>query len=197
MTTPRVPFHRSIFTYTGLLRSKRLAAGVLVILGMGLNIFISAFGMTAWGVESRWGLHIVSMVTITVAAIAMTVRNQKHSLNLAQVASVTVLGTLWIVARTGLQISVLEVTLGSPLANAPLEAAVLVFVGARSFRWPNSWIVTLAIVSYASYSFMPSSVSPAVRDMPVTFSFVLFTCLTVTWWGKAWMSRTESKSSPL
>jgi uncharacterized membrane protein YwaF len=91
MTTPRVPFYRSIFTLMPLLRSRKLEAGILVILGMALNTFISAFGMTTWGVESRWGLHIVSMVTITVAAIAMTVRNQKHSLNLAQVASVTVL----------------------------------------------------------------------------------------------------------
>lgn len=180
-----------------LLRSRKLEAGILVILGMALNTFISAFGMTIWGVESRWGLHIVSMVTITVAAIAMTVRNQKHSLNLAQVASVTVLGTLWIVARTGLQIKGLEDVLGSPFANAPLEAAMLVFVSARLFRWPDSWMVSVAIVSYASYSFLPTSVSPAIRDMPVTFSFVLFTCLIVTWWGKAWMRRTEAQDSPL
>jgi len=197
MTTPRVPFYRSIFTPMPLLRSRKLEAGILVILGMALNTFISAFGMTTWGVESRWGLHIVSMVTITVAAIAMTVRNQKHSLNLAQVASVTVLGTLWIVARTGLQIQGLEDVLGSPVANAPLEAAMLVFVSARLFRWPDSWMVSVAIVSYASYSFLPTSVSPAIRDMPVTFSFVLFTCLIVTWWGKAWMRRTETQDSPL
>ena len=164
---------------------------MVAAIGIVLNVLVSAFGQTVWETESRRWLNIMSMVTITVAAIVMTARNEKRSPGLAQVATVTGLGTLWIVARITVSIAEFDTWFGSPTANAPLETAIIVFAGSRVFRWPEGWMAALSMASYSLYVFLPASVSPAMRDMPVTFGFVLFACLAVSWWIKAWIRRRE------
>ena len=139
----------------------------------------------------------MSMVTITVAAIVMTVRNEKRYPSLDQVVTVTGLGTLWIVTRITESITQFDAWFGSPTANLPLETAIIVFTGSRLFRWPEVWIASLSMASYSLYVFLPASVPPTMRDIPVTFGFVLFACLAVSWWIKAWIQRRENPPAKL
>jgi len=197
MTQPRIPFYGSSFTIWCVRRSSSREVGVVVAIGVVINVLLSAFGQTVWGTESRRWLNVMSMVTITVAAIVMTVRNERRYPSLDQVVTVTGLGTLWIVTRITESITQFDAWFGSPAANLPLETAIIVFTSSRLFRWPEVWIAALSMASYSLYVFLPASVPPTMRDIPVTFSFVLFACLAVSWWIKAWIQRRENPPAKL
>lgn len=204
MISPRLPFYWPSFSLSRVRHVKGVAIGIVASAGiilnalvssLGLNALVSSLGITNWNTESRWWLNIVSIAIITMTAIAMIASDEKHSPSPAQIAIVTVVGTTWIVARNAMTIATLDEWLGNPIANAPLETALMVFAGSRLFRWPDSWIAFLAICSYSLYVFLPSSITPRIRDVPVTFSFVLFACLTVDWWVKSWTRRPETPST--
>jgi hypothetical protein len=82
-----------------------------------------------------------------------------------------------------------EALIGTPSANTPLELALIVFTASRLWRWPERFVTSLAVISYASYALFPEATASSSRDMPVTFSFALFGCLAITWWIQGWRRR--------
>jgi hypothetical protein len=167
-------------------RTRTGITGTIVFGAIASNAWVAAFGFPVWGAAWRQGFHIVSMAIVTITALILIFHDAEPQSRAVRVIPVIVGGTAWMALRLAPDIFGMEAMFGSAIGNAPLEVAVITFFGARHYKWPEHWLASLCVVSYSLYAFLPPMVPSAVRDMPVTFSFVLFTCLVITWCIRGW-----------
>ena len=162
------------------------ATAAIVLAGVVANASVTVLGIPEWGPAWRQGFHLTTMAIVTITSLLLIRQDAVPTPRTVRVFPVIVVGTAWMALRLPPDTFGMEAVFGSATGNAPLEVAVITFFGARYFKWPEHWLPLLCVMSYATYAFLPSTVPSAVRDMPVTFSFVLFTCIVVTWCIRGW-----------
>lgn len=170
-------------------RGPGLAAVVITGSAVALNALIGAHGsiitLTTW----RDFAGVSGMTIMAAAAVVMIARARPVLPPWFQILAVAVLCAVWASMRFALHSLAVEDLIGTPPANTALELALIVFTASRLWSWPESFVTSLAVISYASYALFPEATASSSRDMPVTFSFVLFGCLAVTWWVQGWRRR--------
>lgn len=194
MTSPRVASGRLSILPWGRHGAARVSTLLITAAAALLNAWVSAVATGVPLIEWRWAASLAGMAAVATSAIVTVVRTEPKRAGErfprpVHVAVVVAIAAGWAYFRLAEHRPSLEAWMGKPIGNAPLEIALIVFAGSRLYRWPESFLVATAIASYASYVFLPESVASEYRDMPVTFSFVLFACLVVTWWFGAWTRR--------
>ena len=155
---------------------------VVIITGsaIALNALIGADSAT---------ITLSGMTIMAVTAVAMIARARPVLPPWFQMLAVAFLCAVWASMRFALHSPAVEDLTSAPLANTPLELALIVFSASRLWRWPEPFVTSLAVISYASYTLVPEVMAPPSRDMLVTFSFALFGCLALTWWVQGWRRR--------
>ena len=164
----------------------------IIITGIvaGMNAFLATSGSIGILPEWRGNFSVAGMIVIAVTAVAM-VTGVPCFPPILQALAITVLASGWASARFILDAPTLESLIGKPASNVPLEVALIVFAGSRLWRWPEPFVISLAIVAYASHVALPMGPLSSVRDMLVTFSFVLFACLVTTWFIQGWRGHAQ------
>jgi NhaP-type Na+/H+ or K+/H+ antiporter len=176
-------------------RGPGLTAVFITGSAVALNALIGAHGsiitMTTW----RGFAGVSGMIIMAVAAVVMIARARPVPPPRFQMLAVAVLCAVWASMRFNLHSPAVEDLIGTPPANTPLELALIVFTASRLWRWPEPFVTSLAVISYASHALLPEATAPSIRDMPVTFSFVLFSCLVASWWIQTWSRDERSANS--
>ena len=162
------------------------ATAAIVLAGVVANASVAVLGIPEWGPAWRQGFHLTTMAIVTITSLLLIRQDAVPTPRTVRVFPVIVVGIAWMALRLTPDTFGMEAVLGSATGNSPLEVAVITFLGARYFKWPEHWLPSLCVMSYAAYAFLPPVVPSAVREMPVTFSFVLFTCIVITWCIGSW-----------
>jgi hypothetical protein len=164
---------------------------VVIITGsaIALNALIGADSATITLATWRGFAGVSGMTIMAVTAVAMIARARPVLPPWFQMLAVAFLCAVWASMRFALHSPAVEDLTSAPLANTPLELALIVFSASRLWRWPEPFVTSLAVISYASYTLVPEVMAPPSRDMLVTFSFALFGCLALTWWVQGWRRR--------
>ena len=183
---PRVPFPQFRVFIARMTRTGIGATAAIVLAGVVANASVAVLGIPEWGPAWRQGFHLTTMAIVTITSLLLIRQDAVPTSQTVRVLPVFAVGFAWMALRLPPDAFGMEAVFGSATGNAPLEVAVITFLGARYFKWPEHWLPSLCVMSYAAYAFLPPVVPSAVREMPVTFSFVLFTCIVITWCIGSW-----------
>lgn len=188
---PRVPFPHFRAFSASTTRAGIAATAAIALAGVVANASVAILGIPEWGPAWRQGFHLTTVAIVTITSTLLIWQDAVPTSQTVRVIPVLFFAIAWIALRLAPDTFGMEAAFGRATANAPLEVAVITFFGARYFKWPEHWLPLLCVISYATYAFLPSTVPSAVREMPVTFSFILFTCVVFTWCIRGWKRNEE------
>lgn len=174
---PRVPSGQTWDRARQTRQAKAAMNGLMVLAAAFANAWVAAVGFSNWSNVLPTGLHIFSMIMISIISLLLISQDKRHPSGNMAILPVVLAATAWALARMVLRGQALEEWLGNPLNNVPAETALIIFSGSTLAKWPEHWLAALCVLSYSLYPFSLDFVSSPIRDMPVTFSFVLFTCV--------------------